>query len=401
LEIGGAHHGRIDEVCIFSNALSALEIQSRYISFIGPVPELITVPSPTYNRRPVFRWHALDSVSSYTIQVDTTTSFLPPLLSTGVSDTTFTPLADLPIATIYWRVAAGQPMVYSDIGAFVIQDSLTPMPIQYEPNPTLERRPTLKWHKVTGASTYHLMVDNNINFASPEISISVGDTFFTPLADLPISWIYWKVKSDLNNQYSAISNFIIQSDTIPYVYRFKGSQVNSKRPVFRWKPAGAASYKIEIDTISSFTAPVVSLELSDTTFTPLADLAPGLHYWHVSSIRNLALFSPPDSVKIPDQVDIEHQDKITVLPMLSVFPNPFKGTVNIYYGTLPNNGGPLSIYTTDGKLVRQFNLNKNLGKTHITWDGRNENGEIIANGVYILRIKSQDKIVNKRLISIR
>ena len=401
-EIGSAHHGKIDEVCIFSYALSAAEIEERYNSFIGPRPELIAVQSPTYNRRPVFKWHVYQGDSIYNIQVDTTTDFQSPIVSVGVSDTTFTPLADLPIGTIYWRVGAGQPMIYSTTGSFVIQDSLTPMLIHYEPNPTLERRPTLKWYKVTGASTYHLMVDNDISFVSPEISLSVGDTSFTPLSDLPIDWIYWKVKSDLNEQYSAISSFIIQSDTIPFLYRFKGMAVNEKRPVFRWKPVtGATAYKIEIDTTSGFTAPVVTIELSDTTFTPLADLDYRLYYWHVSCSRNMALFSPTDSVRLTDQVEIEYQTILPTVQMLRVFPNPFKGEVNINFGKPLNNGDFLSIYSIDGKLVRQFSFAGNAGKTSITWDGRNRNGRIVGNGIYVIKLKSGDKILNRKLISIK
>lgn len=402
-EIAGGHHGMIDEICVFNYALLPAEIEERYNSFIGPRPELIAVTSPTYNRRPVLKWHAYQGASSYTVQVDTTTTFLSPvLLSINVSDTTFTPLADLPIATIYWRVGAGQPIIYSTPGFFIIQDSLTPMLIQYEPNPTLERRPTLKWHDVTGVSTYYLMVDNDISFLSTEVSISVGDTFFTPLADLPVGWIYWKAKSDLSDQYSEMSSFIIQSDTVPFLYSFKGVAVANKRPAFRWKPVtGADAYKIEIDTASSFSSPVVSIELSDTIFTPLADLEYKLHYWHVSSGRNMALFSPTDSVRITDQSGVDYHNIMTTVPMLSVFPNPFQEEVKINLGKPLGKGDYLSIYSMDGKLIKQFSFSYNAGKSYITWDGRNRNGRMAGNGIYIIKLKSGDKILNKRLISIR
>ena len=402
-EIAGAFNGRIDDACIFSNALSAAEIEERYYSFIGPRPELIAVPSPTFNRRPVFLWRTYLGASSYNIQIDTTTNFQSPIVSIGVSDTTFTPLSDLPINMIYWRVGAGQPMmIYSTTGSFVIQDSLTPMLILYEPNPTLEKRPTLKWHEVTGASTYHLMVDNDISFATPEISLSVGDTSFAPLSDLPTGWIYWKVKSDLNEEYSAASSFIIQSDTIPFLYRFKGTAVNEKRPAFKWKPVtGATSYKIVIDTTSGFTAPVVTIELSDTTFTPLADLEYRLYYWHVSCSRNMALYSPMDSIILTDQVEIENQHILPTVQVLRVFPNPFRGEITINFGKPLNNGDFLSIYSIDGKLVKQFSFKDNAGKTSITWDGRNRNGRTVGNGIYVIKLKSGDKILNKKLISIK
>jgi len=76
------------------------------------------------------------------------------------------------------------------------------------------------WHPVDSASAYQLMVDNSTTFSSPLISTPLADTTFTPVIDLPEGTIYWKVKSNLSETYSALENFYIQNDSIPFLYGF-------------------------------------------------------------------------------------------------------------------------------------------------------------------------------------
>jgi len=64
-------NGKIDEVRISS------------IDRFAPMPiSLIPyLPNPTYNQRPVLRWHVDSSVSVYKIQVDTNQFFSSPIIS--------------------------------------------------------------------------------------------------------------------------------------------------------------------------------------------------------------------------------------------------------------------------------------------------------------------------------
>ena len=115
----------------------------------------------------------------------------------------------------------------------------------------------------------------------------------------------------------------------------------------------------------------------------------------------MALYSPMDSIILTDQVEIENQHILPTVQVLRVFPNPFRGEITINFGKPLNNGDFLSIYSIDGKLVKQFSFKDNAGKTSITWDGRNRNGRTVGNGIYVIKLKSGDTILNKKLISIK
>lgn len=366
---------------------------------LDPKPVLIPIPSPTTNAKPTFTWHLVAGATSYTIQIDTTNSFTNSLISTPVSDTTFTPLTDLPIGKIYWRVSAVSS-VYSEISSFIIADPNTPVLIPYSPDPTQGKRPTLQWYSVAGASSYHILIDDTVNFSSVIISTPLADTSYTPLVDLPVGTIYWKVKSDLSDNYSVPDTFVILSDTIPLLYTFNGVITTNRRPLFRWKPViGATSYTINIDTTKALTSPIISTPVGDTTYTPLVDFEINTYYWRISSNLNPSLFSFVDSLKIdtitPILAPISNKSNIL---NLSIHPNPFTHRTKISYTLAKTSTVTVKIFSMDGTLVRTLSGKNTAGQHVIIWDRMDNNGTYTSPGVYILRLTTGNVLNRKRML---
>jgi parallel beta-helix repeat protein len=355
----------------------------------GPKPVLIPPQSPTLNRRPELMWYTVEDTSTYLVQVDTLPSFGSPIISIVVSDTTLTPLADLPMQSVYWRIGAGNPVVYSDIDTVIILNPQIPVLIPCTPDPTLERKPMLTWYSVGGASEYHIVIADNSGFTSPQVSISVSDTTFTPLSDLPLGEIYWKVKSDLNGEYSAADNFYIQPDTIPYLYSFNGAVIKEPRPDFQWQPASSATiYKIQIDTTPAFSSPVVSIDVSDTSFTPLSDLDNNMYYWRVSCDLDFSAYSQIDSLEIDTNISLTENTGPYQGRALSVYPSPFKSTVTI---GVPASAGiaAVNIYSIDGRNIASFTGVRN---SRIQWNAAGQ-----PSGLYLVRACIGHRIFSKRI----
>ncbi len=369
-----------------------------------PKTILIPVPSPTTNLRPTLKWIRY-SATNYTIQIDTNDSFNNPVISTPVDDTTYTPLVDLPIATIYWRVAV-LPPVYSDIGSFVITDPYTPVIIPYSPDPTSNKKPTLLWNSVTGASSYQILIDDNGDFSSILISTPLADTFYTPLVDLPVGTIYWKVKSDLSSNYSFPDTFDILSEYSPLLYTFDGATVPNWRPVFKWHPVVmdtvSITYTINIDSVINFTSPVISTPVGDTVYTPLIDLNIGeKYYWRVSSSLDPSLFSPIDSLIIDSVTSVlsPHLNKAEI-HNIYIHPNPFINATKISYILPKTTMFTVAIFSMDGALVRNLCGKNTAGQHFVAWDGMDNKGRDVGAGVYLLRFTA-GKVLNRRLILIR
>lgn len=66
---------------------------------------------------------------------------------------------------------------------------------------------------------------------------------------------------------------------------------------------------------------------------------------------------------------------------VSVIPNPALGPVTIRFQEALSRGIPVSIYTQDGRLVRNF---KSCGR-FVVWDGRSEQGLSVGSGVYLVK----------------
>jgi flagellar hook assembly protein FlgD len=72
---------------------------------------------------------------------------------------------------------------------------------------------------------------------------------------------------------------------------------------------------------------------------------------------------------------------------LGNYPNPFNPSTTISY-TLPYQSSvELVIYDIMGAKVKSFSIpSQSSGYQSILWNGRNENGNPIASGIYLYRI---------------
>jgi hypothetical protein len=389
--IGYYFNGKIDEVSLNNYALDSSVIPAHYAAMMGPIPKLIACASPTLERKPIFRWHSLDSVSAYIIQIDTLRSFKLPIISLPLSDTSYIPSVNLPLDTIYWRVkVANDQAEFSNVSSFIIQDAAIPILIPVVPNPTQERRQLLQWHKVAGAASYHILIDDTHDFSSVIISTPLTDTSYKPAMDLPQSVIYWKVKSDLSAAFSAADSFTIQSDTVPLLYAFAGKTITIKRPVFAWKPVQrATSYRIQIDTLPLFASPLFSLPLNDTLYTPNIDLKARTYYWRVSCNLNFDVFCPADSFIIGATGVTMHKMPSAGLQIFS-----------------PGISGNALILTLDKPRANFLCTLIDLkGRVLASWQGANISGKKalplhnpVPKGIYIVKFYSGNRLLHTKTI---
>lgn len=77
--------------------------------------------------------------------------------------------------------------------------------------------------------------------------------------------------------------------------------------------------------------------------------------------------------------------------LLGNYPNPFNPTTHIRYELIDAAPVSLKVYDLNGKLVRTLldgDIQQN-GYHEVSWDGRRDNGNQVASGVYIYRLQSK------------
>ncbi|MEO0189881.1 MAG: N-acetylmuramoyl-L-alanine amidase [candidate division WOR-3 bacterium] len=79
-------------------------------------------------------------------------------------------------------------------------------------------------------------------------------------------------------------------------------------------------------------------------------------------------------------------------------PNPAKGNIQINY-QLPVSGEiKLKIFSATGQIIRLISDQRPAGTYSFVWDGRDNQGRIVPNGVYFVRLESGDKVKSDKII---
>jgi len=87
------------------------------------------------------------------------------------------------------------------------------------------------------------------------------------------------------------------------------------------------------------------------------------------------------------------------------YPNPFSKLINISFsrGQSAKSRVYLKIYDISGRLVKQFTQlpDDQLLNNQITWDGRDENGQVVSSGIYFIELVSDNKKYIKKIVKIK
>ncbi len=84
------------------------------------------------------------------------------------------------------------------------------------------------------------------------------------------------------------------------------------------------------------------------------------------------------------------------------YPNPFNPSTTISFQLTATSEVSLAIYNSQGQLVKQVAKAKYAsGKHVVVWDGRNENGVRVANGVYVCMLRAGEFVAQKKLVLLK
>jgi flagellar hook assembly protein FlgD len=93
--------------------------------------------------------------------------------------------------------------------------------------------------------------------------------------------------------------------------------------------------------------------------------------------------------------------------LLPNYPNPFNPETWIPYHLARASDVTLTIYDTTGAMVRQLDLGHQLAGFYTArnraayWNGRNENGELIASGIYFYQLRTGDYTATRRMVIVK
>ena len=274
----------------------------KFTTLMPPAAPALVAPLAGAGNQPTtltFSWLAASGADAYRLQIDTSAVFAGTFFHDSAVAGTSQLVTGLAAGkTYYWRVnsknAAGSS-AYST-RSFTTIIAAPPAPVLTAPadaatdDSTIQ---TLDWNPSTGAATYRLQVDTSSVFASTVFDDSTLTTSSEAVAVLKVGTTYfWRVNAKNiggTSSFSKIRRFTVSTVAIlkaPILISPADSAANiSTHPVLDWKASpGAATYRLEVDTLAAFSGPL----FNDSTLTATSHALSGLevgktYFWRVNA----------------------------------------------------------------------------------------------------------------------
>ncbi|MDE0503064.1 MAG: T9SS type A sorting domain-containing protein, partial [Candidatus Poribacteria bacterium] len=93
--------------------------------------------------------------------------------------------------------------------------------------------------------------------------------------------------------------------------------------------------------------------------------------------------------------------------LLQNYPNPFNPETWIPYHLARSAAVEITIFDSNGRLVRRLALGHQGAGYYVDperaayWDGRNDDGESVASGVYVYRLRAADYSAARRMVIVK
>ena len=104
-------------------------------------------------------------------------------------------------------------------------------------------------------------------------------------------------------------------------------------------------------------------------------------------------------------VDVERPETAllpTTFNLSQNYPNPFNSETFISYQISEKTTVELNIFDLQGRYIRTLvNENKEVGRYSVSWDGRDQSGNLVPSAVYLYRLKATDVLFSKKMILLK
>ncbi len=132
------------------------------------------------------------------------------------------------------------------------------------------------------------------------------------------------------------------------------------------------------------------------TFTDVEVEMDCMYWYWLESIENTGqsnMHGPVSVTLTPSQEpDGEDVDVAQITRLNPVYPNPFNPSANVSYYLSESSDVEISIYNVRGQKVRSFAKRlQSEGNHKFSWNGQDENGEIVGSGVYFFVMDTGSK----------
>ncbi len=258
-------------------------------------PPTLTAPDDgiTVSANPVLAWNTLTGATKYRVQVSTSPTFTTTVYNVDTVNTKATPPADLPLGTLYWRVAGMDSS--SNLGPYASRDftkawGAAPDLTAPADGATLDfpNQPVLfSWSPLAGAKSYTLEIDDAPDFIGASSSTTVNTSFTLTEPQTTNQSFYWRVRA------TSVTGGVVSDWSETRSYDFTWSSVPQltspddgatiEEVVLQWDPVpGAKTYQLQVSPNGDWANNVTfDVSIKSTRYSPSETLLNGAYFWRV------------------------------------------------------------------------------------------------------------------------
>lgn len=164
---------------------------------------------------------------------------------------------------------------------------------------------------------------------------------------------------------------------------------------------GSGVFVDDIWPVPSFaTRTVISDNIQDTLYQ-VTGREPGRYWYRVRGYNSLGWGDkgPLEDILVTGSAVAEYQSTPDVEEILTVTPSVTTGRVRVSYVSILNKAVELAVYDAAGRLVRSLVLGNSLPTGSVVWDGTDQTGRRVREGVYYVRLAGDGDLTRRVLIT--
>jgi hypothetical protein len=330
-------------------------------------PTIIGPDGSAEGENPILQWEPIAGVTKYRVQVSSSPSFSGShLWSADTYNVSATPIVDLPLGTVHWRVAGMDGSTPGPFATASFTRDRLPGPQLVAPanGSTLEfpsEPVVLRWEPVPGVKNYKIEVDDAPDFIGVTPIITDATNWALLRTQSLGQEFYWRVQGQgatdgVSTEYSPTWHYELDwsdngTSSVPVLQEpAAGGEVTDV--VFRWSPVtGAATYQLQVSPNGDWANNVtIDKTVMGTSYSPAVTLNNASYFWRVRAITVSHPGDPGDAgpwspdgrqftrswadvptLRAPDDGDLAADDFL-----LRWDPVPFASAYEVNLGTDPN-----------------------------------------------------------------
>ncbi|PKP52246.1 MAG: hypothetical protein CVT92_09960 [Bacteroidetes bacterium HGW-Bacteroidetes-1] len=199
-----------------------------------------------------------------------------------------------------------------------------------------------------------------------------------------------------------LTDITINPDTLYFINEFNASFV-IKNSTANEVLINQMDVDFELATLPELPSFPYVLAPGDSLVVPV-EVIPGVmtlnpDYVFIEAIVNIETNISTKNVTLLINEQLISQNQESSVAAVNIFPNPFTSEVSFSFGSSSNNELELLIFDTNGQLVYKYqNQTNNKVSNHIIWNGNNNGGQKVREGIYFYQIKMGKEVYTGKIV---